>query len=71
MGYSGPKASNIYQNPGVKNNSDIKNPSLKGIGSPANYGKPVAQFNATLENKAEKGELNPGFTKAIMDNKNK
>ena len=35
MGYSGPKASNIYQNPGVKNNSDIKNPSLSGVGSPA------------------------------------
>lgn len=38
MGYSGPKASNIYQNPGVKNNSDIKNPSLSGVGSPAKLG---------------------------------
>ena len=35
MGNKGPKASNIYQNPGIKNNPG-KNiePSIKGIGSP-------------------------------------
>ena len=31
----------------------------------------IAQFNDTLEAQAEKGNLNPGFTKAIMDNKKK
>ena len=29
----------------------------------------MATFNAVLEDRAEKGKLNPGFTKAIMDNK--
>jgi len=34
MGYEGPKASNIFQNPGIKNNPGvITNPSIKGAGS--------------------------------------
>jgi hypothetical protein len=35
MGKKGPKASNIYQNPGIKNTpGNITNPSIVGIGSP-------------------------------------
>lgn len=36
MGYKGPKATNIYQNPGIKNNPGvITDPYIKGVGSPA------------------------------------
>ena len=43
MGTKGPKASNIFQNPGIKNNpGNIKNPYIKGAGtekaSPAKTG---------------------------------
>ena len=35
MGYKGPKATNIYQNPGIKNNPGvITDPSIKDVGSP-------------------------------------
>ena len=55
--------------------SAVKNQN-KGYGSVATKigmgaESSIAQFNDTLETKAEKGELNPGFTKAIMDNKKK
>ena len=39
MGKPGKKASNIFQNPGIKNNSDIKLPMLTALGSPLKYGK--------------------------------
>lgn len=31
----------------------------------------MTKFNPVLEEQAEKGKLNPGFTQAIMDNKKK
>ena len=39
----------------------------------SDYGdsKSMAPFNAKLEEQAELGNLNPGFTEAIMDNKEK
>ena len=37
MGYSGPKASNIFQNPGIANNKGIVEPKLPGVGSPGKY----------------------------------
>ena len=38
MGKKGPKASNIFQNPGIKNNpGNIQDPYIKGVGSPAKY----------------------------------
>ena len=39
MGKPGKKASNIFQNPGIKNNSDVKLPMLTALGSPLKYGK--------------------------------
>lgn len=54
--------------------SAVKNQN-KGYGTVATKigmgAESVAQFNDTLEDQAEKGKLNPGFTKAIMDNKAK
>tara|TARA_S200002703_G_scaffold130944_1_gene118287 strand:- start:37 stop:192 length:156 start_codon:yes stop_codon:yes gene_type:complete len=38
MGKPGKKASNIFQNPGIKNNSDVKLPMLTALGSPAKMG---------------------------------
>jgi len=45
MGTKGIKATNIYQNPGIKNTPGIiTDPSIKGVGSPAKHkgheGKP-------------------------------
>ena len=40
MGTKGIKATNIYQNPGIKNTPGIiTDPSIKGIGSPAKHVK--------------------------------
>tara|TARA_R100000234_G_C4989239_1_gene174717 strand:- start:167 stop:1159 length:993 start_codon:yes stop_codon:yes gene_type:complete len=37
MGKPGKKASNIFQNSGIKNNNGITNPSIPGIGSPLKF----------------------------------
>tara|TARA_R100000234_G_C4989239_1_gene174718 strand:- start:1173 stop:1472 length:300 start_codon:yes stop_codon:yes gene_type:complete len=37
MGKPGKKASNIFQNPGIKNNNGVKLPFIKGIGSPLKH----------------------------------
>lgn len=34
MGKPGKKASNIFQNPGIKNNNGVVLPKIKGVGSP-------------------------------------
>ena len=44
MGYSGPKASNIFQNPGIANNKGIVEPKLSGVGSPGKYKPAVSKF---------------------------
>jgi len=69
MGKPGKKASNIFQNPGIKNNNGVKLPFIKGIGSPLKYGKSPMQFNATLKKAAADGKLdnNPKF-KAVVEN---
>ena len=38
MGKPGKKASNIFQNSGIKNNNGVKLPTIKGIGSPLKNG---------------------------------
>ena len=67
MGKPGKKASNIFQNPGIKNNNGVKLPFIKGIGSPLKYGKSPMQFNATLKKAAVDGKLddNPKFKAAV------
>ena len=59
MGYKGPKATNIYQNPGIKNNPGvIVEPSIKGVGSPAKLTDPtgaiglVSKFGGVKEKKS-------------------
>ena len=70
MGKPGKKASNIFQNPGIKNNNGVKLPFIKGIGSPLKkkgcYGSP-AKFNAGLKEAAADGKLdqNPKFKAAV------
>ena len=63
------KASNIFQNPGIKNNSDVKLPMLKALGSPLKkYGKHSPnKFNAGLKKAAADGKLdnNPKFKAAV------
>ena len=68
MGKPGKKASNIFQNPGIKNNNGVKLPFIKGIGSPLKYGKSPMHFNATLKKAAAEGRLddNPKF-KAVVE----
>jgi hypothetical protein len=68
MGKPGKKASNIFQNPGIKNNTCNSLPFVKGIGSPLNYGmqrgvgKAVsASFKETIAN----SDANQGFKDAI------
>ena len=68
MGKPGKKASNIFQNPGIKNNTCNSLPFVKGIGSPLNYGmaRPVgkavsASFKETIAN----SDANPEFKAAI------
>lgn len=62
----GKKASNIFQNPGIKNNTCNSLPFVKGIGSPLNYGRAVgkavsASFKETIAN----SDANPEFKAAI------
>lgn len=63
------KASNIFQNPGIKNNSDVKLPMLKALGSPLKkHGKHSPnKFNAGLKQAAADGKLdkNPKFKAAV------
>ena len=71
MGKPGKKASNIFQNPGIKHNGKVTMPEIKGIGSPLKkkgcYGSP-AKFNAGLKKAAADGKLdnNPKFKNAVQ-----
>jgi len=68
MGKKGPKASNIYQNPGIKNNpGNITDPSIVGIGSPLKHltkrgGKSVS---ARHKAKHDAGTAHPSIGEAI------
>ena len=59
MGKPGKKASNIFQNPGIKNNTCNSLPFVKGIGSPLNYGMPqrgVGKALSDLKDNLGEGE---------------
>lgn len=67
MGYSGPKASNIFQNPGIANNKGIVEPKLPGVGSPGKYYPAAAKVIHTQEQKQAliSGAKNPEFANKI------
>ena len=73
MGYKGPKATNIYQNPGIKNNPGIiTDHSIKGVGSPAKLTDPtgaiglVSKFGGVKEKEEEESPA-----KHIMEDKDR
>jgi hypothetical protein len=69
MGYSGPKASNIFQNPGVANNKGIVEPKLPGVGSPGKYKTVAKEIHSEKQKQAliagAKKSGNKGFANKI------
>jgi hypothetical protein len=68
MGKQGPKASNIYQNPGIANNKGVVEPKLPGVGSPGKWAwlaKAAPMIMSMMGNKGGDKEKGGGGTTII------